>query len=456
MIGRAAARRRIFVSLCSLLALGWQGTCLAERVITRVQVRPGLRETVIAVFTSGGEAGEVKSFALHDPPRLVFDLPGARLSPDLPSIFPVEGRGLRQIRLGQFSADPETARLVVDLSAEAAAPACEVSAGEEPGETLITLGRGGPVALRPPTLDCVEGAVLVRIAGAAELPRTVSTLRDPPRVYADLTDARVEEVYRQQVERGPVREVRMAGQPQVGQHAIARLVVELREEQAYTVFCDGDDLIVAVGPQPWALPLPKYQGRNRLQGRRIVVDPGHGGEDIGAPAVFGPLPERPFEKDIVLDIARRLAKLLEAEGAAVTMTREDDRFVSLAERAAIANRMKAEAFISIHCNAYDAPDTLQGTSVYYDHGDSADFARLVQTELIAALGTTDRGVRNANFAVIRRAEAPGILVETAYINHAGDRARLIHPNFRERAARAIVQGLMRFLAEERAAGGQGS
>ena len=85
--------------------------------------------------------------------------------------------------------------------------------------------------------------------------------------------------------------------------------------------------------------------------------------------------------------------------------------------------------------------------MYYDHQHSALFAQLEQEELVASLGTVDKGVRNANFAVIRRARVPGILVETAYINHDGDRARLVHPNFRERAARAILRGVVRFLAE---------
>jgi N-acetylmuramoyl-L-alanine amidase len=276
------------------------------------------------------------------------------------------------------------------------------------------------------------------------LPRAVAALADPPRVYADLSHAVLEESYREESDAGAVREIRMAQQPAEPERPVARLVVEMREEQAYTVFSDRDDLIIAVGPQPWALPLSEYQAAEQLKGKRIVVDPGHGGEDIGAPAVFGPPPRGPFEKDIVLDIGQRLAKLLAAEGAEVTMTREDDTYITLQERAALANRLRADAFISIHCDSCDNPNTLSGTSVYYDHAHSARFAQLVQGELTAALGTRNKGVRNANFAVIRRTQGPGILVETAYINHEQDRARLIHPNFRERAARAIARGLIEF------------
>ncbi len=120
---------------------------------------------------------------------------------------------------------------------------------------------------------------------------------------------------------------------------------------------------------------------------------------------------------------------------------------SLRGRAAVANRLNADAFISLHCNSCDRPNTLCGSSVYYDHQHSVRFAQLVQEELVASLGTVDKGVRYANFTVIRHARVPGILVETAYINHDGDRARLTHPSFRERAARAVLRGVVRFLAE---------
>jgi N-acetylmuramoyl-L-alanine amidase len=127
------------------------------------------------------------------------------------------------------------------------------------------------------------------------------------------------------------------------------------------------------------------------------------------------------------------------------MTREDDTFVALQERAAIANKLNADALVSIHCNSCETPNALCGTSVYYDHPHSAQLAALVQSELVAALGTADKGVRNANFAVIRRTTGPGVLVETAFINHDEDRQRLLNPNAQERAARAMLQGLIEYL-----------
>ncbi|UCC69636.1 MAG: N-acetylmuramoyl-L-alanine amidase [Armatimonadota bacterium] len=446
-VRRGMPRRRAVLLACVVVALCWQPACWAAHVITRIDIRPGHRETAVALFTSDKRPLEANSFSLDDPPRLVFDFAGAGLDPDIPIALPVVAPAVQQIRLGQFSAEPKIARLVVDLSEDSAAPVWEVTAGREPGETLIVLRHSGPAVLGPPTSQVVEGASVVRLAGVGHLRRTVAVLADPPRVYADLTDAVVEDGYKQELSQGAIREIRVGQQTADPRHPVARIVLELRQEQAHVVFADGADLVVAVGPEAWALPLPEYQPSNRLKGRRIVVDPGHGGDDIGAPAVFGRVPKGPFEKDIVLVIGRRLAELLEAEGAAVTMTRDRDVYIGLRERAAIANNIRAHALVSIHCDSSDSPNTLHGTSVYYDHRHSRRFAHVVQEELVEALKTADRGVRNANFAVIRHTRGRGILVEIAYINHKDDRARLVHPSFQERAARAIVRGLVRFLSD---------
>jgi N-acetylmuramoyl-L-alanine amidase len=443
---RGAPRWRSVVLLCFTLALAWQPACWAERVITRIDIRPGHRQTAIALFTSDKQPLEVRSFSLSDPRRLVFDFPGASLDSDMPASVPLVAPALRQIRLGQFSAEPAVARLVVDLSDGFPTPILDTAAGAEPGETLIVLRAPGPALLRPPAAEIVEDASLVRLQGVGQLRRAVAALGDPPRVYADLTDAVIEGSYKQELAEGAIREIRMGQQPADPEHPVARIVLELREEQAYVVFADGADLVLAVGPKPWTLPLPEYRPANRLKGKRVVVDPGHGGDDIGAPAAVGRPPKAPFEKDIVLDIGLRFAKLLEAEGAAVTMTRDEDTYIGLRERAALANDLNADALVSIHCDSCGTPDTLHGTSVYWDHQHSHRFAQLVHGELVSALGTADRGVRNANFAVIRRTQGPGILVEVAYMNHKDDRAKLMHPNFRERSARALLDGVIRFLS----------
>jgi N-acetylmuramoyl-L-alanine amidase len=427
----------IFVVLC-LATPSWAAT-----TITRIDVRPEPHQTVIAISAGETKPLEVTAFTLVDPPRLVFDLPGTELDPELAPLVELESDSIAGVRFGQFSAEPFIARAVVDLAEGALAPAWEVTQGED-GATLIIIREPGLPVIDLPTLEQEEGTLLVRVPGAGKLRRTVGEVGDPPRVYVDLENAVVKEHCERQREEGTVRRLRLGQQPPHEGAAVARLVLELSKPQAHSDFAEGDDLVIVLGAHAWALPLGDYVGAGRLKGRTIVIDPGHGGEDIGAPASFGPPPRGPYEKDIVLDTAHRLVALLESEGADVRMTRSDDTYVSLRDRASLANRLRADALISIHCNSCDAPNTLHGTSVYYDRAHSVGFARQVQQELIASLGTEDKGVRNANFAVIRRATGPGILVEIAYINHDSDRARLAHPNFRERTARAILRGLMRF------------
>ncbi len=446
---RRGSRPRLFLSsvVLSCAALCAAAPALAARTVTAVQVRTEAQGAVIAISTSDAGKPEINSFVLSEPPRLVFDFADTVLDPELPDAVPVESPRFNQIRLGQFSIEPEVARLVVDLSRGNPPVTWELVPGERKGEALLLLHDPDVTMLSEPAVSRSEGAVVVRVPGAGGLECSVGEAGDPPRVYVDLTGAALAEPMALECEHEPLRRIRGGAQEPVEGRPVARIVLEFSDRQAYAVYPEGADLVIATGPHAWALPLPKYEGSGKLRGKKIVVDPGHGGDDIGAPASFGPPLRGPYEKDIVLDIGRRLAQLLEAEGADVTMTRSDDTCVSLHERAAVANRLRADALVSIHCNSFDRPNTLSGTSVYYDHRHSMRFAELVHEELIAALGTESKGVRNANFAVIRRAKGPGVLVEAAYINHDEDRERLVHPEFRERAARAILRGLTRFLCE---------
>jgi len=442
--------------LALLLAMACPAYALGANVIERVAVTTGDREIVVSISSSAPEPLKVESFSLDDPPRLVFDLTGASLAPGQPSAFPVTAPNVCQVRVGQHQADPPIVRIVVDISENVELPQWQLVPGEDTGETLIILATGGAINLRPPSVQTFKEGLLLRFSGVGRLPRRVGTLQDPPRVFVDLTDAQLETGYTEGFADGMVREIRMAQQPAAEGRPVARFVVEMAEPLSHCVFPDGADLVTAVGREPWGLPLTEYRGSGQLRGKRIVVDAGHGGKDTGAPAVFGCPRQVIYEKDVVLDIGQRLARLLRAEGAEVTMTRSDDTYVSLRERAALANRLKAEAFVSIHCNSCAEPNALRGTSVYYDHAHSVRLARVVQEEMVAALGTQDKGVRNANFAVIRRTQMPGILVETAFINHEGDRMRLMNTHFRERAARAILQGMIRFFSESVDAGAPGA
>ncbi len=443
---RAKRTHALAWALAAVSFLFVSGICLAspsEVHITAAAVNGGL---VISATRADGRQPAINSFTLDDPPRLVFDLSDSLLPADHPRALEVDAAGVASIRIGQNQPDPPVVRVVVDLAVEGEIPAWDIREGESPGEAAIVVHTGGiPLLTLPEVTPCGE-ALLVRFAGVGALPRRTGVLSEPPRLFVDLVGAEVSGELTRDFSEGLVSEVRLGQQPEEDGAPVGRLVVELREDAAHSIFEEGTDLVVAVGGEPWALPLPEYRGDKRLQDKTIVVDPGHGGKDTGAQAPrAGGGKGMVLEKDLVLDISQRLARILKAEGAKVVMTRSDDTYLSLQARAEIANRLHADAFVSVHCNSCDRPNTLHGTSVYYDHAHSIALARAVQSELLAALGTYDKGVRNANFAVIRRTRVPGILVETAFINHWGDQKRLLNDNFRERAARAIARGIMDFL-----------
>lgn len=172
----------------------------------------------------------------------------------------------------------------------------------------------------------------------------------------------------------------------------------------------------------------------------IVLDPGHGGHDPGA---VGCGIE---EEDVVLDIALRTRDLLRADGYTVHMTRTDDRFISLSGRSSFSNDRGASRFVSIHANANaGTPATGTETFVYTSASStSRDLGGKLQSEMISAWGLRDRGLKFANFSVIRRTAAPAALTETGFINNCGiDSARLANPSRRQEMAVAHYRAIVR-------------
>jgi N-acetylmuramoyl-L-alanine amidase len=189
---------------------------------------------------------------------------------------------------------------------------------------------------------------------------------------------------------------------------------------------------------------------NSYTGKIIAIDPGHGGYDPGAVGKLGTK-----EEDINLDIAKRVAKLLEARGAKVIMTRTSDKDVSLAQRTSIANSAKANLFVSIHINANENA-ALGGTSTYVHSGaktarvqESNRLARYIQSELVKTLGLRDIGVKYADFAVLRTSTMPAVLCELAFISNIPEEKYMNTDGFKNAAAEAIVKGIGIYFSEKR-------
>jgi len=233
---------------------------------------------------------------------------------------------------------------------------------------------------------------------------------------------------------------------------------------------------------------------------RIVIDPGHGGHDTGT---IGPRGLQ--EKDLVLDVAQRLGRLLDKRlGAEVIYTRDDDTFIPLETRTAIANREQADLFVSIHANSSDDPDA-RGVETYYLNftsspsalevaarenavseksihelqdlvkkialkekiGESKEFASEVQQALHAGLAVKspairDRGVKKAPFVVLIGANMPSILAEISFVSNPKDENNLALPVYRQRVAESLYRGIARYVGglsgvrvASRAGGGEG-
>ncbi|MBF2065208.1 MAG: N-acetylmuramoyl-L-alanine amidase [Calothrix sp. C42_A2020_038] len=172
----------------------------------------------------------------------------------------------------------------------------------------------------------------------------------------------------------------------------------------------------------------------------VVVDPGHGGKDSGAPGLRGLL-----EKDVILPIGKRVAAILEQNGIQAVMTRDADYFVDLKPRVDLADRVKADLFVSIHANAISGRPDVNGLEVYY-YDSGYRLANVVRQSILETIPTLkDRGTRKARFYVLRRSSMPSILVETGYMTGVEDNPRLGNPEYQNRMAEGIARGILRYL-----------
>jgi N-acetylmuramoyl-L-alanine amidase len=255
------------------------------------------------------------------------------------------------------------------------------------------------------------------------------------------------------------------------------------------------ELILEKGELP-EIPEPEYADRKpveimgddrpvqrrTLDIKKIAIDPGHGGRDVGKTGVTGVL-----EKDVNLELAKMLRDRIERElDLEVVLTREDDMLLSLTHRTEIANQAGADLFISIHCNSWFS-ETTGGFEAYFlspartkwdrevarvenqadefvrEQGDGGDidfivwdmvqnefinesshFAELIQKEMSERLEIRNRGVKQANFTVLQGARMPAILIETAFLSNPVEEKLLIDRTFQRKVTEGIVSAIRQF------------
>ncbi|NNL86296.1 MAG: N-acetylmuramoyl-L-alanine amidase [Myxococcales bacterium] len=216
----------------------------------------------------------------------------------------------------------------------------------------------------------------------------------------------------------------------------------------------------------------------------VVIDPGHGGHDHGARGERGLV-----EKDLVLDISLRAAEQLRRRGVTVLLTREEDRFVDLEERTQLANRAKADLFVSVHANSSSfrnarGPETFFASLEATDEAarelasrenlalgaeatpnvpgfdpvaailgkladneslrESQEFAKIVQTRFSSLHDLRSRGVKQAPFVVLMNVEMPAALLELGFVTNAREAEEFGNEEYRDELAGALVEAVVRF------------
>lgn len=177
---------------------------------------------------------------------------------------------------------------------------------------------------------------------------------------------------------------------------------------------------------------------DRLSKATIVIDPGHGGQDAGSISA-----DNRYEKDASLQTSKVVAEKLKAHGAKVILTRSDDEYVGLEERAQISNRNKADAFICIHFDSTAQANVASGTTTYYYHDNSKRLAEDLNQQ-IAKLPLPNRGVEFGDHQVTRDNNQPAVLLELGYMSSAKDVRLIFSKQYQNQVANAIVKGLQHY------------
>lgn len=363
---------------------------------------------------------------IRDPRRVVAELSHTYLGRQRETTYLNTG-GVLRLRCGQYEKQPPAVRVVADVRDNAVAPTLERRADGCGGRIVF-----GKLQGDEPLLERAQPKLLKVLSGSPEADTGIVTvflsdpvepqydvLREPYRVLVDLPGVQMAEATE------PVREVPFVEGVKLLEQG--RLALYLRELVPFTVRrLDNPDRVQIVFK------------RDRLAGKKIMVDAGHGGKDSGARG------RTLLEKDINLDVARRTASRLALMDAHPYLTRDDDTFIDLYARPRMTNELPADLFVSIHCNAFKW-DQGSGTQTYYCHPQSKGLAVVMQDALWPQLKRKDGGVHQARFCVVRETQIPAVLVEMLFIDNKNEEAILNKPEARQAAAVGICEGLRRYL-----------
>ncbi len=420
------------------------------------------------------------------PDRIYFDLHDTRLAAELrDKSFDIDEGFLRRIRVARYQRDltrvvlevdgvsdysafllPNPVRLIIDIH------------GKEPKTTTArTAEPGGEVQSRGSQPDLAKVAAKSGVSSPANGPRKMNDSAGDadPAGAPPVSDKDDENVQVAKLERPDVKPATQPTLAPAVQAVLPRTRKRTRQARLDVAPAGHEAKPTSSGEQTLIRALGLKIGK-------IVVDAGHGGHDTGSIGPNGLL-----EKDLVLDVALRLGRLLERNvGADVVYTRDTDTFVPLEARTAIANRAQADLFISIHANS-SHDSASRGVETYYLNftssasalevaarenassdksihelqdlvkkialkekiEESREFAVDVQRSLQAspmARGTRDRGVKKAPFVVLIGANMPSILAEVSFLSNPDDEHKLSTPEYRQKIAEALYRGIAKYVS----------
>ena len=348
-----------------------------------------------------------KKMVLSSPERVVVDLPGAWLSPKAAKNTDLNSPFAGRLKVAQF--DQKTVRIVVETKVgKNNYNVFKLTGGSAPCRVVLDFGNiSGSSAGRKIDLPDSNGG---EVQPVYTPPAQEETQQGSP-------EPKSEEKTSRQEKKNPVK---VEETPSGG-------VFEGNAKES------GDELDRITG----------------LKGKKIAIDPGHGGSDSGAIGPTGVM-----EKTITLRVATELKNLLTAEGATVYMTRTKDTEVSpkkgratdveeLQARCDIANSKEADIFISIHMDSFTNGAAKGTTGYYYSVGSkkSRDLADKVRQGVVDQLGTQSRGTQSCNFYVVKHTDMPATLVELAFVSNKAEEKLLYSSEGVKKAAQGILDGI---------------
>ena len=422
--------RKVCLLLLTMLALlgmslSAEASPFGERVeglteITGVRVSSSQDKTRIVVDAKAPVT--YRTMVLKDPGRVVVDIKGAWLSPQVKRELSVSSSFVSRARVAQF--DPRTVRVVVETTVgKDNYKIFPLTGGPVPGRVVLDFGRVGP--------DSAGATIALPDVKAPSKPAAPQTKPTKPQT------PQTKPVETKPAETKPVETKPEEQQtPQDAEQAAQETAADTPGEQPATESSTDAGIAAITG----------------LAGHSITIDAGHGGNDSGA---IGPTGVT--EKSVTLRVALALQKLLTSEGATVYMTRTTDTEVSpkgaaasdieeLQARCDVANRHNSDIFISIHMDSFTNGAAKGTTGYYYALGSkkSRDLADKVRAGVIDQIGTPSRGTQSCNFYVVKHTDMPATLVEVAFISNPTEEKLMNSEDGVQKAAQGIADGIADF------------